>query len=513
MKYTSQNKQLTFDLFRSSFDELDKTNRWVMLGDLLPWAEIEKRYNSKLNNKDKGAGNKPARLIISALIIKHKLNLGDEETVQMIQENPYMQYMCGLPEYTTRPVFDPSLFVTIRKRISEEELNDMTVSLLKEQQRLQQEKARQESQADKDDKDSKGGETPSSESVNPDAQEFTDSKGRLHKGVLKIDATCANAEVRYPVDVDIVNDGLRILEEYTTEICNEFGIRKPKTPYKSARAIYLELVKRKKKAGKFLKETLGMMLAYLEKQVRILFDIIVSDKEINSFFTPTKKRILGAVCTMLNQQKVMFANGTHQCADRIVSIFQPHVRPIVRGKAKANTEFGAKIGASIVEGYTFIDHHSWDAYNESSDLSLQIQLFKERFGYLPATVLADKIYMNRQNRDTLLDLEVRTYCKPLGRPPKDPPSAETKARMAKAVGERNEIECSFGTGKRIYRADNIRAKLPDTARCWTGMCYFVKNVMKFLRELCHALYEIWHTLRLITSLVGIIRNPLVTANY
>ena len=77
----------------------------------------------------------------------------------------------------------------------------------------------------------------------------------------------------------------------------------------------------------------------------------------------------------------------------------------------------------------------------------------------------------------------------------------------------NEIECSFGTGKRIYRVDNIRAKLPETARCWTGMCYFVKNVMKFLKEFCHALNEIWHTLLLIAFLVGIIRNPLVTVKY
>ena len=56
--------------------------------------------------------------------------------------------------------------------------------------------------------------------------------------------------------------------------------------------------------------------------------------------------------------------------------------------------------------------------------------------------------------------------------------------MAKAVSERNEVECSFDSGKRIYRANNIRAKRPETARCWTGMCYFVKNVMKFLREPC-----------------------------
>ena len=120
----------------------------------------------------------------------------------------------------------------------------------------------------------------------------------------------------------------------------------------------------------------------------------------------------------------MYRSKTHTCADRILSIFQPHVRAIVRRKAKARTEFGAKIGASIVDGYTFIDHHSWDAYNENQGLLLQIQLFKERFGYLPGTILADKIYLNRSNRDILEDFEIHSYCKPLGRPPKNPPSDE-----------------------------------------------------------------------------------------
>ena len=94
MKYTSQNKnkQLTLDLFRSSFEDLDKHNRWVVLGDMLPWAELGKVYNSKLHNDERGTGNKPIRMVIGAMIIKHKLNLSDEETIQIIRENPYMQY-------------------------------------------------------------------------------------------------------------------------------------------------------------------------------------------------------------------------------------------------------------------------------------------------------------------------------------------------------------------------------------------------------------------------------------
>ena len=82
--------------------------------------------------------------------------------------------------------------------------------------------------------------------------------------------------------------------------------------------------------------------------------------------------------------------------DRIISIYQPHLRPIVRGKAKAKVEFGAKIGACIVNGYTYVDHLSWDAYNESSDLAMQIELYRKRFGMLPREVQVDKIYLGKQ---------------------------------------------------------------------------------------------------------------------
>ena len=84
--YAPKYKQLDLGLLRSSLNELDKTNRWVALGDLLPWTELEKEYNSRLDNQKKGAGNKPARMILGAMIIKHKLNLSDAETIEIIRE-------------------------------------------------------------------------------------------------------------------------------------------------------------------------------------------------------------------------------------------------------------------------------------------------------------------------------------------------------------------------------------------------------------------------------------------
>jgi transposase, IS5 family len=68
---------------------------------------------------------------------------------------------------------------------------------------------------------------------------------------------------------------------------------------------------------------------------------------------------------------------------------QPHVRPIVRGKAGTPVEFGAKTFASCVDGNVFLDHLSWDNFNESWDLPQQVEQFRNRFGNYPESVHAD----------------------------------------------------------------------------------------------------------------------------
>ena len=94
----------------------------------------------------------------------------------------------------------------------------------------------------------------------------------------------------------------------------------------------------------------------------------------------------------------MYDHRASRIDDRIVSVSQPHVRPIKRGKAGASTEFGAKVSASLVNGFSFVDRISWDAYNEAGDLIGQIEAYLKRFGYYPASVHADQIYRTRCNR-------------------------------------------------------------------------------------------------------------------
>lgn len=468
MKIVSLNGQMTFDEMKGSLERLPKTNRWVQMGDALPWGEYEKVYNERLKNDKVGASNRPGRMVIAALIIKHKLSLSDEETILTIQENPYMQYMCGLTEYTDQPIFDPSLFTTIRKRITIEDVNALTLELAK---KAQQKK-------DKDDND-----------------EDNTFSGKTQPTDLKADATCADAEVRYPTDIDLIEDGSGYIDRMIDKVCGIKKIRKPAGVERNRiRAIYLNVIKRKHKGSKLVKDALTRMLPLLYRDILTLLNLIGVDDETYGRINCTQKRTIQAVIDMYHQQEEMLREGKHTCENRIVSIHQPHVRPIVRGKAKAKVEFGAKIGVSIVSGYSFIDHHSWDAYNEASDLTVHIEKYKERFGCEPKRFFGDKIYLNRENRRILKEKEIQIMGRPLGRPPKNP-TQEQIERERIGVSLRNEAEAQFGTGKRTYRANNIRAKLPQTAECWTAMCYFVKNLAKFMRELCLVLIEICGRIR------------------
>lgn len=146
-------------------------------------------------------------------------------------------------------------------------------------------------------------------------------------------------------------------------------------------------------------------------------------------------KCLSAAFKMYEQQKMMFEQNVRTCANRIISIYQSHLRPIVRGKAKAKIEFGAKIGCSIVNGYTYVDHLSWDAYNESSDLILQTELYKKRFGILPKEIQADRLYLGKANRKYIKDNHINCYNHPLGRPPKEENDKHAETNGGPSVNE------------------------------------------------------------------------------
>jgi len=104
------------------------------------------------------------------------------------------------------------------------------------------------------------------------------------------------------------------------------------------------------------------------------------------------------VAEVYRQQQWMYDNKTQTIQDRIVSLSQPHIRPIVRGKAGTPVEFGAKLSVSLRDGYVFLDRIDWNNFNESGDLKAQVQAFTEYTGVYPESVHVDRVYRTRENR-------------------------------------------------------------------------------------------------------------------
>ena len=159
--------------------------------------------------------------------------------------------------------------------------------------------------------------------------------------------------------------------------------------------------------------------------------------------------------------------------------------PIVRGKASAPTEFGAKVSVSLVNGIARVDHLSWDNFNESTDLRPQVEGYRNRYGCYPKSVHADKIYRTRENRHYLRARGIRLSGPPLGRPPLIPDGIERRIqRRQQHQDERDRIpiEGKFGQGKRRFSLDRILAKLPQTSECWIAMVFFVMNLTKWLEQ-------------------------------
>lgn len=100
--------------------------------------------------------------------------------------------------------------------------------------------------------------------------------------------------------------------------------------------------------------------------------------------------------TLYEQQRIMYETKTHSIPHRIVSLAQPHIRPIPRGKARAKTEFGAKLHISLVNGYAHMERFSFEAYNEVDDFFYAVERYRGRHGCYPARILADRIYRNRE---------------------------------------------------------------------------------------------------------------------
>jgi len=427
--------------------KMNPENRWVKKASTIPWDAIEDKYANIFPSKT-GMPAKPLRMALGSLMIQKQYGYSDRELLEQISENPYYQYFIGLPGFQSEQPFVPSLLVEFRKRLNDEimiEINEMIIAY----------------NSPDDPGPGNGGGSDSNES----------SAESENMGTIILDATCAPQNISYPQDVNLLNEVRENLEGMIDELCYEYGYYRPRTYRENARRDYLNLAKCKKRTSKKIRKAIKRQLQYVRRDFGYVEGLLSEGVELSD----KRCKRYEVLWQIYEQQQYMYENNVHTVPNRIVSISQPYIRPIVRGKAAAPVEFGAKLDLSIDErGMARLEKLSFDAYNESDVLIGAIERYRERTGHYPERALADKIYRNRENLAFCKLHGIRLSGPSLGRPRKDAVVDKKCEYIDNA--DRVEVERSFSLAKRCYGLGKITTKLDVTTRSSIALSILVMNV-------------------------------------
>ena len=485
--YKPRDRQINFDDFNQPLGlKLDPENRWVKKAALIPWDEIEKRYSSLFPSKD-GNVAKPARLALGSILIQQEYNFSDEETAAMIREHPYLQYFCGMRGYDSGAPFDSSALTRFRKRFTPEilgEINDMLIKSALEAREAKKKKAcrRPPAQTSAFNPDGvEGNEAPihpgpiGERPAGMGSGEIAIESPPPNSGTLIVDATCAPSYIKYPQDTDLLNQARLKTEKIISELHDSARGKKPRTYSRKAKIEYGKFSRKRKKTRKEIRRMVGKELNYLRRNLAIIACLLAL---AGGALSKKLRDCLEVIKVLYAQQHEMHKNKTHSVPDRIVSLSQPWLRPIVRGKTNAPVEFGAKLDVSVVEGFTRLEHISFCAYNESGLFIEEVERYRHREGYYPERVLADKIYRTRENLRYCSEHGIRLSGPPLGRPPKQrEPDRKQEYRDS---CDRTEVERRFSLAKRKYGMGMLYTRLEETTMCSVALSILLMNLNKVL---------------------------------
>jgi hypothetical protein len=447
----SERLQMSLDDFELPFGgKLSAENRWVKLAKLMPWDMIEDIYAEKFKNENPD-GTIPisSRIAFGSLHIRGDKNVSDAATLESITENPYLQYFLGFKEFQTEPPFDVSMLTLFRKRFTPEDVEKINEELFRR--------------------------------MNPSKDEEPPGPGE-NNGTLILDATAAPADVRYPTDLSLLNECRENVERLIDGIWQHSKKTGHKTSYnrKKARKQYLKVGKQRKPKRKAIKQAVFEQLGYVERSLADMDKLLPQIPE--NALTQRKKERLEVIRQVVQQQRYHADFPAGSIPNRIVNLRQPHVRPIVRGKAGAPVEFGQKLAFSVVNGFTFIEQQRFDSFNEGITLIESAETYRRRHGCWPEVILADTIYRNRDNRAFCKKHGIRLSGPRLGRPKQSEIEADREQAYQDSC-ERNMVESRNGIAKRRYGLNRILAYLDCTAKTEAAFVVLAMNAAHVLRVL------------------------------
>ena len=293
------------------------------------------------------------------------------------------------------------------------------------------------------------------------------------------DATCYESEMRYPTDAKLLWEGIEKSYGIMCGLSSGLGVRRPRTKYLDVRKANLSYRKRRRHTKGQTRKITRRLLDLLGKILGEIRNLRQSHKESEDLLTKREKGDLEIIGKMYEQQESHFESGNSResIPDRIVSISKPYVRPIVRGKETKSVEFGAKVNNILVDGVSFIDKLSFDAFNEGTRLTDCLSLNKRLFGTEVRKVGGDAGYAGAGNRDYCKEHDITTSFSKRGRPSSGK-KVKDAVRQELARVRATAMEGSFGTQKEHYDLKRVKARTKKTETLYIFFGIHTVNVVQ-----------------------------------
>ena len=277
------------------------------------------------------------------------------------------------------------------------------------------------------------------------------------KHVCMTDATCYESHLRFPTDMKLLWESVEWLHRQIIGQCSSLHIRCPRNKFDDVSRVYLSYCKQRKRKTSRTRMLKRRLLHLLEKLLLQIDEIRkVHGSELSH--TSDYQRRLSIIRKVLVQEKELFEN-------RIVSIDKHYIRPIVRGKETRSVEFGAKVNNIQIDGISFIEHLSFNAFNEGVRLKECINLHQRLMRKKVKAVAADSIYATNENRKYCTSHGISTSFVRKGKAARD--EQQRKQLRSELSKERaTRLEGSFGTQKQHYSLAKVKARNQKTEILW-----------------------------------------------
>jgi len=298
------------------------------------------------------------------------------------------------------------------------------------------------------------------------------------------DATVYESYIHYPTDVVLLWECCQFLHKKLKLAANVLSIRKVRNKYKDLSKVYHVFAKFRRKPKKLRLRLTKRLLKLINKQLDQLFELLcrIGQSKRESKTLITNEFDTGKIATIkiiVKQQTSKIVDPDVKIKDRIVSLFKPYLRPIVRGKQRKNVEFGAKVNMWQVDGLSFIEHHSYSAFHEGARFNQSLAFHIKHFGELKYFG-GDRIYASNRNRRIVNKLGISTNFAPKGVRKSDATVRKQEDEIRRIISTKrtSEIEGTFGNDKNHYGMVKNKGRSEKTEKMWLFFAVMLANGQK-----------------------------------